>query len=253
MQIILGFLFLLVFFYLLRNSFQSSKANYKRWLTKVTVILAGGILLLLVLTGRLHVLAALGAGLLMLFRQLPLIFKALPVLQTIFGQAAAHRAGQAGKAAAGQQSTLDTSLLAMTLDHDTGEIDGVVNAGGLKGQRLSEMGTDELRDLYQQAVAHHTDSVEVLETYLERVYGEQWYQKFGMTSSADKPSPGGEELSVDEACDILGVRPEASEQEIIAAHRKMMQKFHPDRGGSNYLAAKVNTAKEVLLSRVKVS
>ncbi len=51
-----------------------------------------------------------------------------------------------------------------------------------------------------------------------------------------------------QASDILGIEPNASKEEIIKAHKRMMQKVHPDRGGSDFLAAQINQAKSTLLS-----
>ena len=54
-------------------------------------------------------------------------------------------------------------------------------------------------------------------------------------------------MNKDKAYEVLGLKPGASKEEIITAHKKMMQKNHPDRGGSDYLAAEINTAKDTLL------
>ncbi len=72
--------------------------------------------------------------------------------------------------------------------------------------------------------------------------GQPGPQKNQQTASR---SPGG--MTRDEALKILGLKPDASKEEILAAHKRMMQKMHPDRGGSDHLASQINQAKDTLL------
>ena len=74
----------------------------------------------------------------------------------------------------------------------------------------------------------------------------------GHAQGNDHAGPGADlvgQMSEREACDILGVKAGCAEEDIVMAHRRLMQKLHPDRGGNDYLAAKLNEAKQVLLGK----
>lgn len=84
--------------------------------------------------------------------------------------------------------------------------------------------------------------------HLHRLWFEFKSAKQGTSQQQNKTDTKGT-MSVEEAYEVLGLKIGASESEIIAAHRVLMQKMHPDRGGSNYLAAKINLAKKILLKK----
>ncbi len=148
----------------------------------------------------------------------------------------------------GQTSQVETEFLRMSLDHDTNEMDGEVLVGTFRGRFLSSMSGDELIELWRECRSDE-QSRAVMESYLDRVHGADWRDAAAAGDTGGQPSGRGAPMSKEEACEILGVAPTATEDEVEQAYRRLMLKMHPDQGGSDYLAAKINQAKEVLLAR----
>jgi hypothetical protein len=151
---------------------------------------------------------------------------------------------------AGQSSDVETAWLRMSLDHATGTMDGLVLAGAYKGRRLGELAPAELLALLAELRVSDGDSAALLESYLDALHPE--WRRSGGAAGDDGPaaSPGGAaagHMDRAEAARILGVAPDASRDEILRAWREQMKRNHPDQGGSAYLAARINEAKETLL------
>lgn len=150
----------------------------------------------------------------------------------------------------GQTSKVDTRFLSMTLDHDSGVMEGEVLEGRFRGRALGSLTLDQQLELWAECHAEDPQSAAVLEAYLDRLHGEAWREAAGAagdggTEGAAGSAGGG--MTREEAYAILGLEPGADEQQIRDAHHNLMQKIHPDHGGSNYLAAKINQAKDLLL------
>jgi hypothetical protein len=140
----------------------------------------------------------------------------------------------------------------MTLNHESGELDGELLDTVSKGRYLSEFGMSDLVALYVLAQSQYPDSTEVLAAYLDRNYGDDWREaantKGDTTDGQESNATKGGKMTKSEAYEVLGLDHNASQKEIIDTHRKLMLKLHPDRGGSNYLAAKINQAKDTLIN-----
>jgi hypothetical protein len=152
-----------------------------------------------------------------------------------------------GQKSAGQSSRVATDYLEVELDHDTGEIRGRVLKGAFAGQQLEELIPAELAHLWQECRFADPQSAQVIEAYLDRVHP-SWRED--MARAQGEPPAGADgRMTRAQALDILGLKEGASEEDIRRAHRELMLKVHPDRGGSTFLAAKINEAKDVLLGR----
>jgi hypothetical protein len=149
----------------------------------------------------------------------------------------------------GSVSLVRTAMIEMELDHDTGNMDGTVLVGSLTGRRLATLDEPLLKQLYDECQTSDPDGVRLLEAYFDRRFP-RWRENAQSDEHAGsvRDAPPGA-MTKQEAYQILGLQPGASLDEIRQAHRTLMKKLHPDQGGSTYLAARVNQAKEILLSR----
>lgn len=149
------------------------------------------------------------------------------------------------------RSSVRSRFISMTLDHDAGTVDGRVIAGQFKGADLMELGEIETRQLLDE-VSGDTDSLALLETWLDK--NRAGWREYFAGQESDGPSNEGGGSSADsdeEAYNILGLKPGATAEQVHEAHRKLMMGVHPDQGGSNYLAAKINAAKDRLLKKLR--
>ncbi len=224
--------------------------NVARLLRRIAVVAGIAVLVYFAATGRLHWLFVL-LGSLLAF--LPRLLPFLPIVGGLYKRYQAAKAAQSAGAGApsGRVSQVETSRIRMSLNHDTGEIDGMVIDGRFKGARLTELSVDQLIALWQECRVDDVESAQLVQAFLDSVHGETWRSQAGDSAGGqqDRPPPAGGEMNREEAWAILGLKPGASEEDIIGAHRRLMQKLHPDRGGSGWLAAKINQAKDLLLAK----
>ncbi|HKH00857.1 MAG TPA: DnaJ domain-containing protein [Bradyrhizobium sp.] len=145
----------------------------------------------------------------------------------------------------GQVSRVRTAFVEMELDHDTGAMRGRVLAGPHEGVMLDAL---DMATLIAALPQIDEESRALLAAYLDR-REPGWRENAQGDAGAGRSVPRGSKMTDEEAYQVLGVPPGASAEEIGRAHRALMKKLHPDQGGSTYLAARVNEAKDVLLRR----
>lgn len=146
----------------------------------------------------------------------------------------------------GQRSTVRSAMLEMMLDHDTGEMDGIVLGGTFEGRQLGDMSENELLELAAEA-SGDGESAQLLEAYLDRRMP-GWRDDAEPDDGArQRGTPNSGAMTEQEAYQILGLEPGAPIVDIRKAHRSLMQRVHPDLGGSSFLAQRINEAKDFLL------
>nr|WP_237457393.1 DnaJ domain-containing protein [Pseudomaricurvus sp. HS19] len=187
--------------------------------------------ILLVLTGRLHWIGAVVAALFAVIKTLgPRLLVLLPVLSKLRGSTFAN-------------PVITTRYLRVSFNLKNRSLSGEVIAGEQQGRKLEDLTDTELQQLVSQYQRLDPESARLLSAYIY-----QFRRQHGSSDGQQQySSSNGGNLDRHEALQILGLADDASREDIIQAHRRLMQKLHPDRGGSDYLAAKINQAKDFLL------
>lgn len=217
------------------NADPKSILRALKWLLIILVI---AIALFFVLTGRIMwALAAIPA-------LLPWFFRVRQAARAAKTHHRMHQSQHYGPGASGQSSDVETRFLSMKLDHASGNIEGEIKEGPSTGRRLHDLSVPELQALYALC-GEDPDSLRLLETWLDR-YHPEW-RDTGESESSSGASSG--PMTRSEAFAILGLEDGASESDIREAHRRLIANLHPDKGGSSYLAAQINQAKDLLLGK----
>ena len=190
-------------------------------------------------TGRLNWVVAALAALIPLIRRIVGLGHLLPWLKSRLARNQSHPNTGSNSASDAATTATESPFFRMTLHHASGHMDGEIKQGRHQHRFLSELSLVELVGLFGDVQDY--DSQRLLESYLDHHYP-QWRQN----RPADTPAPQ-TGMSRREALEALGLTDGAAREEIVAAHRRLIQRLHPDRGGSTYLAALLNQAKDILM------
>ena len=211
---------------------HKQRSGYIKFLLGLMIVLV----VVLTVTGRMHWVGAAITGAFVFLRQiLPWVIRALPFLNKL-----RERNTQSG------QSSIQTNHLSATLDHGSGHIEGKIIEGPHKGWLLSELSIMQLEDLLTHYQTEDEESAELLEAYIDQ-RRQQADQNTEQQRTANRAAS--DQSARAEALAILGLDEGSTEEEVVAAHRSLIQKLHPDRGGNDFLAAKINQAKDILLNK----
>lgn len=143
-------------------------------------------------------------------------------------------------------SSVRSAALEMELDHSSGSMNGMVLVGTFEGRELDELQREELFQLRDEII-DDGESLALLDAYLDRRLA-GWREDAELDSGSGQGAPASSgPMGEQEAYEVLGLSAGATGAQIRQAHRRLMKTAHPDSGGSTFLAAKINEAKDVLL------
>jgi hypothetical protein len=231
--LLVAIIFSLWYWWRVFKSLPSEKRRPFLWRTAFWSVL--GFSVLLVASGRMH---WLGAGLAVLVPlakgAFALGLRALPFLQILSRFKTSP-------------SQFRTKSLLVQVNFSTREMDGEILQGEFTGKRLSELSQEQLQAFAESLKETDRESYLLLQTYLLRSNRGGSQHSYQDGNQNGNQANNLSELSEKEAYEILGLEPDAPKEDIVKAHKRLMQRLHPDRGGSDYLAAKINAAKDKLV------
>lgn len=236
LYLLAGALGFALFLWLMSFGLRRLSLSGRKLMPSVLIILLLLGLGLLALTGRLHWLAAAVPAGFFIARRLLFALPYIPLARGFWR----FLQGSRNAAAAGATENITTAWLIVHLDKQANTLDASIRQGKHQGHRLSELTTAELQALYTELIQEPL-SCKILELYMQH-RGAQAY------SQDAQAVPG--KLSRADALKILGLTERPNQDAIIKAHRRLMQKYHADRGGSDYLASLINAARALLLSQL---
>ena len=224
--LLVGLIFIVWYWWTTVKGLSAERKKPFLWRSAFWVVL--GVSVVLVVSGRMHWVGAGLAALIPLGKMLLAFgFRALPILR-ILGRFKTS------------PSQFNTKSLNVTINFSNSQMDGEVLVGELAGKQLSELSDEQLEILASQLKDIDRESYALLYAYRMR------RGNTGQQSEEGLNTENFNGLSASEAYEILGLDHNASKEDVVKAHKRLVQRLHPDRGGSDYLAAKINAAKDRL-------
>ena len=211
-----------------------------RWVGICAII----ILLGLVVTGKMHWIFAAVAAAVPIIRRLFGLISYFPLLRGFLRRSNASAQGFSSS----RPSSIETRFLKVTLDPVSGSLFGEIKQGLYQGRKLQDLSSQELSELLKEYTRADPQSAQLLSAYLARSGYAGSHRQHGQHGTGKSSASSRGSMTRQEAYAILGLDEGACEKEILEAHRRLIQKLHPDRGGNDYLAAKINQAKQTLLA-----
>jgi len=220
------------------HRYKRLSADRKKQSLRLLVLsVSVGVFVILALAGKLSwIIAAFGALLPLIPRMARLLMRFWPALLPYFQRYQQNR-----------QPNMQSRFVSLQIDMLSGGLKGEVLTGVFAGRSLQSLSIDELLQLLESYRRDDPESAALLGAYLDRAHA-GWAENTGADFKQEEANFS---MELQQARDILGVAAKASKKEIVTAHKRLMQKLHPDRGGSDYLAQQINKARDLLLKNIE--